>query len=826
MTKNKKDISIRTIIIIVFIIAMVVSIGSTGYLVFSGWFSSAKQTTESIAGEIDAHIYDQIDAFLHIPVQIIESNRKIIANGILDLNDEMQRDKFFVSILSSYEGQIYSFSYGTASGEYYGARRNENGVIEIMKNDAETSGNSWYYSVNEDLTAGALTVQAGKFDPRTRAWYQAAVSADAPVFSPVYKHFVMDDLTLSYACPIDNENAILQGVLGVHMLLSDIGAYLADTVSPYDGYAVILEKDSDKLIANSMGASDFTVSDNGTLERYDVGKIQNNDIKEAYELYQTNLNPNFYYEGKQQNLYINIKEIQMAGLDWVVISAIPEGYLITPAVQSMRTAAALASLSLLLFFMIYYAFTGRLLKPINNLVQTTVDFSAGDLTKRIVIARNDEIGKISESFNDIADKMQFLVNHLEATVEERTEELQNANATLEENKNQLRLILDSAAEAIYGIDLNEICTFCNMSCLKMLGYSDPSELLGKNMHRLIHYARRDGSFLPVDECEIYKAILKGVGTHSDDEVFRRSDGSPIDVEYYSYPQIKNGEVIGAVVTFTDITLRKQKENEIRYLNCHDTLTGLHNRRCFEENRGQIDTPDHLPLSIIFADINGLKMTNDIFGHAAGDELIKKSSEILKKTCRPNDVLARVGGDEFILLLPKTDSEQAEEILNRIKSGFADARVAAIKCSISLGRDTKTDPDRPLDEIISNAENAMYKDKTLNRKSVNKGIIDTIIETLHARNPAEKQHSAHVGELCRKVGTALHLPETEISKLERAGYLHDIGKITLDDGILAKDTLTEDEFEKMRQHSVVGYRILNLFDDTLDLAEYVYGHHER
>jgi HD-GYP domain-containing protein (c-di-GMP phosphodiesterase class II) len=77
-----------------------------------------------------------------------------------------------------------------------------------------------------------------------------------------------------------------------------------------------------------------------------------------------------------------------------------------------------------------------------------------------------------------------------------------------------------------------------------------------------------------------------------------------------------------------------------------------------------------------------------------------------------------------------------------------------------------------------------------------------------------------------MGAALHLPETDINKLNRAGYLHDIGKIVLDDNILVKDTLTDEELEKMQQHSAVGYRILSLFDDTLDLAEYVYGHHER
>ena len=825
MKDNRRNIPIKSVIIIVFMIAMSASIGSIGYLVFSGWLSSAKQTTESIAGEINEHIYNQIYSFLHIPEQINESNHKIIANEILDLSDEEQRDKFFVGVLDSYEDEIYSFSYGTASGEYYGARRNENNIIEIMKNNAATGGCSWYYSVNKDLTAGELTVKAGKFNPCTRAWYKAAAGAGVPTFSPVYKHFLIDDLAISYACPIYNNDGTLNGVLGTHMLLKDIGTYLADTISKYNGYAVILEKNSNKLIANSMGVNNFAVQD-GDLERYGIGEIQNSDIQDAYAQYKTKLEPNFFYEGKDQNLYINAKEIHMAGLDWVVISAIPESYLITPAVQSIRLAAILAALFLLLSFIIYIVIAGRLLKPMNSLLQATEAFSSGDLTRRIEIVRNDEIGKISESFNNLSDKIQFLINNLEATVKKRTEELQKANMTLDENKNQLQLILDSAAEAIYGIDVHGNCTFCNISCTGMLGYGSQSELLGKNMHWQIHHSRRDGTPLPAEDCRILKSFIRGQGAHVDDEVFWRADGTSIDVEYYSYPQIKKGEIIGTVVTFWDISDRKHKEAEIKYLNCHDILTGLYNRRCFEENRAKIDTPDNLPLSVIFADANGLKMTNDIFGHSAGDELIKKSSEILKQVCRPDDIIARVGGDEFIMLLPKTTGEAAGKILAKIKSGFADARVESIKCSISLGFDTKTSPDQPLDEILSNAENAMYKDKTLNRTSTNKNIFNTIIETLHSRNPMEKKHAITVSELGVGIGNVLHLPETEISKLKRAGYLHDIGKIAHNSKDWSKDMMLDDELENMRQHAVVGYRILNLFDDTLDLAEYVYGHHER
>lgn len=386
--------------------------------------------------------------------------------------------------------------------------------------------------------------------------------------------------------------------------------------------------------------------------------------------------------------------------------------------------------------------------------------------------------------------------------------------------------MDSAAEAIYGIDTEGNCTFCNESCINMLGYSDQSELLGRNMHDLIHHSRKDGMPILSDECSIFKAYIHGVGTHVDDEVFCRADGTCFDAEYFSYPQIRDGDIVGAVVTFMDITERKRREAEIKYLSCHDTLTGLYNRRCFEENKVLVDNEDNLPLSVIFADINGLKMTNDIFGHAAGDELIMKSAEILQQACRHNDAVARVGGDEFIILLPSTTQDNAQKVIDRIRADFMEARVKAVKCSISLGLDVKRAPDQSLDEIMANAENKMYKDKIANRKSISRETIGKIIETIYSKNPDEKQNSADTAMLSLKIGEVLGLSQNELSKLKRAGYLHDIGKIVLDDKLLATESLNEYELETVRQHAVVGYRILNIFEDTMDIAEYVYSHHER
>lgn len=221
-------IPIKGIIIIMFVFIMLTMILGIGALVFGRWLTTAEETTGQIATTISDSIYDQVSSLIHVPEHINEVNLKILENGILDLSDEVLREKFFVGVLQSQEDEIYSFSFGTVNGEYYGARRNKNNTIEIMRNNAETGGNSWYYAVNEDLTAGELVVQAGLFDPRTRVWFQAAVDTEAPIFSPIYKHFIMDDLTVSAARPVYSSTGELQGVLGTHMLLSGIGAVLED----------------------------------------------------------------------------------------------------------------------------------------------------------------------------------------------------------------------------------------------------------------------------------------------------------------------------------------------------------------------------------------------------------------------------------------------------------------------------------------------------------------------------------------------------------------------------------------------------------------------
>ena len=132
-----------------------------------------------------------------------------------------------------------------------------------------------------------------------------------------------------------------------------------------------------------------------------------------------------------------------------------------------------------------------------------------------------------------------------------------------ENNEFVRLVLDSVPEGVYGIDINGNCTFCNPACLRLLGFESATDLHGKHMHSVLHHTRRDGTPYPVEECRIYKAFREGQGVHVDDEILWRSDGTSVSAEYSSYPMFRRGEVVGAVVTFVDITERKRGEQLLR-----------------------------------------------------------------------------------------------------------------------------------------------------------------------------------------------------------------------------------------------------------------------
>ena len=279
--------------------------------------------------------------------------------------------------------------------------------------------------------------------------------------------------------------------------------------------------------------------------------------------------------------------------------------------------------------------------------------------------------------------------------------------------------------------------------------------------------------------------------------------------------------------FFDISGTVERQREIEYLSYHDYLTGLYNRRFFEEEIRRLDTSRNLPLSVVYADVNGLKLTNDAFGHAAGDELLKETARVLREACRIDDILARMGGDEFALLLPGTGSGEAERIVERIQLQAASVRLESGPLSVSFGWDSKLYPEESMDEIMRRAENHMYRRKLSEGPGVRGKAVKIIMNTLYEKHQNEKAHSERVSELCGRIGKALGLPTQDINELKAVGIFHDIGKIAISEAVLNKqEELTEEEWAEIRRHAETGHRILGSAGNLAELSEYVLAHHER
>ena len=289
----------------------------------------------------------------------------------------------------------------------------------------------------------------------------------------------------------------------------------------------------------------------------------------------------------------------------------------------------------------------------------------------------------------------------------------------------------------------------------------------------------------------------------------------------------SGETDCYLLVLRDITERKRAEDQVLYLSYRDKLTGMYNRRYFEEKMKKIDTQANLPISVIITDINGLKIINDAFGHETGDEFIRKAACAIRNACREEDFVARWGGDEFVVLLPKTQKSEAEKIVQRIRTLYANESVNSISVSVSVGWDTKTEEDDDIMNVLRSAEDALYKNKIVENPDMRGNAINTIIRALNEKSPREEQHAKRVSEICQKLGMAIGLSDNEVNKLRIVGLLHDIGKIGIPDEILNKPgSLMASEWDEIRRHPDVGYRILNASREMADLAECTWAHHER
>ena len=282
-----------------------------------------------------------------------------------------------------------------------------------------------------------------------------------------------------------------------------------------------------------------------------------------------------------------------------------------------------------------------------------------------------------------------------------------------------------------------------------------------------------------------------------------------------------------LVMIMDITARKEAEAKAKYYYDHDAMTDLYNRKYGDEKLLELDKLEYLPLSIIVADANGLKVTNDAFGHMEGDRVIKKLADIFLKYIRPEDYVVRTGGDEFMVILPNTLETEALDLVKKIKQRFEVDLEDAFLLSMAMGCATKTSTEESIEHVYQSAEARMYRNKIQDGDAHKNKTIEFLQEKLEKQTSGMKEHCLNVKKYSMALAKAMGLNEGTQLELGLAGYYHDIGKVGLDIDIINKrEDLDQRDWINVMKHPEIGYQILKSVPDYGRIADYVLYHHER
>lgn len=317
----------------------------------------------------------------------------------------------------------------------------------------------------------------------------------------------------------------------------------------------------------------------------------------------------------------------------------------------------------------------------------------------------------------------------------------------------------------------------------------------------------------------YSGLEKKLVSKSGKKVWVLSNGIPIIDD--------EGNLIGQRGSDTDITKDKVASEQVNYLQYHDQLTGLYNRFCYLKTILELDQKKKYPIVTTIFDIDGLKLINDAFGYEAGNQALIMVAERLKIFCKEDGILYRIGGDEFAIIQYNALNETLDKKNLPIEMISNNLSIKGVDLILSYGRAQKLEDNKPIEKIVQEAENEMYKMKSLQNRSIRSNAVMSILKTLTNKYREEEKHSFRVSEYCRLMAIELNYSSNHVTEIQYAGLLHDIGKISIPDEIIRKPgKLNDEEWEVMKTHSVVGYEILTTADQYSNIALYAKYHHER
>ena len=419
-------------------------------------------------------------------------------------------------------------------------------------------------------------------------------------------------------------------------------------------------------------------------------------------------------------------------------------------------------------------------------------------------------------------------------------ERKRAEEELRESREELRAIHENAPFIMLLLDRERRVRKANRYSTDFFGVSEESmngQRAGKVLRCVHHLDHPSGcGFGPkCEECPLRSTVLESIRSgHNVNQVetslrlLREGEETDFTFLVSSTPLQHKGEPM-ALVALMDITERKAAEESLRSAGFSDTLTGLYNRNFFETEMNRLGDGRHAPLGIIIFDVDGLKFINDTMGHESGDSVLTTIAGILKENFRSSDIIARIGGDEFAVLLPDIDQAGIQGIVQRVRQSVEqlNSRQTQIPLSVSMGQavSTRDNPDIP--ELFREADNRMYREKMQREQSSRNSTVQGLIQAMEARDFIAEGHGDRLQDLAGSLARDMDMSQQETNDLLLLARFHDLGKVGIPDRILFKPgPLTDEEFREMKRHCEIGERIARSIPDLAPISEWIRAHHEK
>lgn len=651
---------------------------------------------------------------------------------------------------------------------------------------------SLYFGTPDNhMINGSGWIPSPDFDLRERPWYIKAVDKGSFITTNIYRNASNDHYIVTFAKPVYDNKKRLLGVIGGDNDFDEILSQLRMQTISENGVVFFMD-DLGELIMHSSHGED------SPSEQTSINMFTNyfTDMSTSDSGFK-------FIKHNSISGYLAWNRIESTG--WIIGNFSPYNDFV--AIQNnfrivlIALFISLIAIIILIIILQKKHLIGPLLMLDNEIQHIEIN---NNLHYRLKIEAKDP-------FIDT----RLAINRLLSNTQSYFERLAVINEELAISQEENKAIIDVLPDMIFVYNRDGVFTDYLTASTKELILSK-EEFIGKSVYDVMP---KDIADLAIDKLEeLYRT--------NELQLFEYSLETPIGIEHFEcrLQKINEGEAISIVRNITD---RLNNLERIQILSYHDQLTGLYNRRFFEEEMIRLDISRNSPLTLAIFDVNGLKLTNDAFGHLAGDELLVTVANTMTQECRGDEIVARIGGDEFVILLPNTDEDEASAIVNRIQNSMSEIFIKDIPLSVSAGWASKISEDQNLTDIFIMAENRMYKKKVIESQSMRNQAIQSILYSLNHKSPMEKNHSESVSALSRQIGVLLGFRYEELKELETAALVHDVGKIALGDQLLSKPgPLTQLEYEEVKRHPEIGYQILKLVDTYSSIAEYVLHHHER